>query len=296
MPSLKKRCDTKFYLLSPLEMATHETPPAKQSYRVWADEVRRVFQDVEVDSPKQAHEIANAQPESWQRCEEHENNALRVSNEVQDLATQEYARIDGSTHCKTCGSEIVETITDSVFSEGECGPCEYRRYVTQPVLLELARTFRQECSDRIRQYRDDLEEDFGDPDDIQEAVGYWKDLRDQCDAALGKADTPQDAPSPHSPRTEMANKETAPEEKTCRQCGHTPTLGGKRLDPGECNVCVVVEETLEAYGDVLVKHFPEAKYGDQSPLVLHALQEALASAAAEWIDNNFPQEDDGQAA
>ncbi len=39
------------------------------------------------------------------------------------------------TTCETCGSEIVESINDSNFHEGECGPCEYHRYRTQPELL-----------------------------------------------------------------------------------------------------------------------------------------------------------------
>lgn len=39
-------------------------------------------------------------------------------------------------HCKTCGSEIVETVNDSVFGDGECNACEYLRYKSQPDLLE----------------------------------------------------------------------------------------------------------------------------------------------------------------
>jgi hypothetical protein len=34
--------------------------------------------------------------------------------------------------CKTCGSEIVETVNDSNFNDGECGPCEYERYKSRP--------------------------------------------------------------------------------------------------------------------------------------------------------------------
>lgn len=41
-----------------------------------------------------------------------------------------------SANCKTCGSEIVETINDSNFNEGECGPCEYQRYRSQPELVK----------------------------------------------------------------------------------------------------------------------------------------------------------------
>ena len=42
-----------------------------------------------------------------------------------------------SAICTTCGSEIVETINDSNFNEGECGPCEYARYKLQPELYSV---------------------------------------------------------------------------------------------------------------------------------------------------------------
>jgi hypothetical protein len=38
--------------------------------------------------------------------------------------------------CKTCGSEIVETVNDGVFRQGECDACERIRYESQPALLE----------------------------------------------------------------------------------------------------------------------------------------------------------------
>lgn len=39
-------------------------------------------------------------------------------------------------HCRTCGSEIVETVNDGVFRDGECDACEYQRYRTHPGLLD----------------------------------------------------------------------------------------------------------------------------------------------------------------
>ena len=88
----------------------------------------------------------------------------------------------------------------------------------------------------------------------------------------------------------METKRTTPSaEKICPRCQQEKSLGGKRLKPGECNVCVVVQGAMEAYGEVLVKHFPEAKYGDQSPLTTFALLNALENAAAEWISNNVPK-------
>lgn len=44
---------------------------------------------------------------------------------------------DSAPYCTTCGSEIVETVNDSAFCDGECGPCEYLRYKTQPEVLEV---------------------------------------------------------------------------------------------------------------------------------------------------------------
>ena len=42
-------------------------------------------------------------------------------------------------HCLTCGSEIVETINDSNFRQGECGPCEYQRYMACGDLIDACR-------------------------------------------------------------------------------------------------------------------------------------------------------------
>jgi len=39
-------------------------------------------------------------------------------------------------HCRTCSSEIVNSVNDGVFRDGECEACEYHRYQTQPRLLE----------------------------------------------------------------------------------------------------------------------------------------------------------------
>lgn len=50
--------------------------------------------------------------------------------------------------CRTCGSEIVETVNDSLFREGECDACEYQRYKTQPELLEALDCLLQQTVDR----------------------------------------------------------------------------------------------------------------------------------------------------
>lgn len=117
-------------------MATKRTLSAKRNFCVWADYVRRVYQHVEARSPKAAYAIAKRQPECWEPCDWHDNNGYRLSNEVQDLATEEFTPIYGAKNCRTCGSEIVETINESNFRDGECGPCEYQRYRSQAALLK----------------------------------------------------------------------------------------------------------------------------------------------------------------
>src|SRR6185312_8494803 len=117
-------------------MATHETGPAKRTYCVWADFVRRVCQHVEAESPMQAWAIAKEEG-AWDFCHERPApDCYRLSDEVQDLETEAFHRVQGATHCKTCGSELVETINDGQFRDGECGGCEYERYRAQPALLK----------------------------------------------------------------------------------------------------------------------------------------------------------------
>ena len=38
--------------------------------------------------------------------------------------------------CNTCGSEVVDSVNEGVFRDGECEACEYERYRSQPALLE----------------------------------------------------------------------------------------------------------------------------------------------------------------
>jgi len=162
-------------------MAIKKKSPATREFRVYATDV--LYQDVEATSAEEALRIADEDP-----CFESCGSGLQLDHAVKDLNTDEFIRVgDAASHCKTCGSEIVVTMNDSNFNEGECGSCEYQRYTSQPSLLELAQAFLLECSDQIRLYRDDLKEDFGDPDDLQEMVDCWKQRRDQCNAAITKA-------------------------------------------------------------------------------------------------------------
>jgi hypothetical protein len=127
-------------------MTTTKKSPAKKKFCVWADYVRRVYQHVTADTPKQAHDLAKKRVECWDACDWHDNNGYRLSNEVQDLATEEFIAVHGKKHCRTCGSEIVRTINDSNFCDGECGACEYQRYTSQPALMK-------ECETELENWR-----------------------------------------------------------------------------------------------------------------------------------------------
>lgn len=120
---------TDYFLFPQLQMTPNDTPPAPRLYRVFADHIDCAYQEVEAESPKRAHEIASNQPECWESCFEHAgSDDYRISGDVQDVATEEYHQVAGATHCKTCRSEIVETVNGSTFGDGECRPCEYARY------------------------------------------------------------------------------------------------------------------------------------------------------------------------
>lgn len=105
-------------------------------FRVFAEDVQPVFQDVEAASVKEAYALASDSPDNWQQYDEHDSHGITLSGEVEDLATDECFRVDGPTHCRTCSDEMADTINESKFGDGECGPCEYRRYCSQPDLLD----------------------------------------------------------------------------------------------------------------------------------------------------------------
>jgi hypothetical protein len=87
-------------------MASKTKSSAGRTFCVWADYVRRVYQHVEARSPKAAWKSAKQQPECWEPCDWHDNNGYRLSNEVQDLATDEFVKIEDARTCKACGGEL----------------------------------------------------------------------------------------------------------------------------------------------------------------------------------------------
>jgi hypothetical protein len=55
----------------------------------------------------------------------------------------------------------------------------------------------------------------------------------------------------------------------------------------------LADEALDAFWEVIVRHFPQAEFGDLSPEPTIGLHQAAIDAIEEWIQNNvLPQEGD----
>jgi hypothetical protein len=117
-------------------MENNPTPPALRTYAVYAD--RRVFQHVDAAGPAEAVRTAREHPWEFEPCS-HGIENFELSPFVTDVDAGEDVRVGSpATHCRTCGSEVVETVNESHFREGECGPCEYRRYRSAGALAAAA--------------------------------------------------------------------------------------------------------------------------------------------------------------
>lgn len=92
--------------------------------------------------------------------------------------------------CKTCGSEIEDSVNEGVFGNGECEHCERLRYETQPDLLKLAHTFLVTCEDRISLLKGD--EDWRPDDEREDMIGHYTVLLDMCKTAIAKAEGTQE--------------------------------------------------------------------------------------------------------
>jgi len=117
-------------------METSETSPAEKEFCVWADCNRQVYQHVTAASPEEAHAIASEQDDDWEYCDDQDWHRYSLSGSVLDIESGELIDVADPTamHCKTCDREITEAVNDTNFRDGECGPCEHARYLSQPVL------------------------------------------------------------------------------------------------------------------------------------------------------------------
>lgn len=75
---------------------------------------------------------------------------------------------------------------------------------------------------------------------------------------------------------------------SCRDCRRNPPV----VDGTTCRNCILADEALEAFWDVIVRHFPEAKFGDLSFEQTMALHDEASPAIREWISNNVETEGD----
>ena len=59
----------------------------------------------------------------------------------------------------------------------------------------------------------------------------------------------------------------------------------------------LAQEAQDAFWEVVVRRYPQAKTGDLSPLTTLQLDRAAEYAIEEWVDNNVPtQQNHGQTA
>jgi len=73
-------------------------------------------------------------------------------------AIEEWISNNDPELCTTCHSEIVATINDSGFGNGECNACEYRRFRTQPALIEALDYLLRQTVDMDLEYGIELTE------------------------------------------------------------------------------------------------------------------------------------------
>lgn len=114
------------YRLPPIAMTTHETPSAHpQARRIESalDALHGVLEHWDEDD---VHRYPEGMPSFDEFLSDIASKLRAIEWECDELAR----------HCTTCGSEIVATINDSHFNEGECGLCEYERYRSQPTFVE----------------------------------------------------------------------------------------------------------------------------------------------------------------
>jgi hypothetical protein len=88
---------------------------------------------------------------------------------------------------------------------------------------------------------------------------------------------------------------TATERPRCVRCRRDIEKQGA-AGTAVCRWCFVIDEALDAFWEVVARRSPAATRGDVSPLAAHRLQEAAEDAVEEWITNNVPGADHGQAA
>ncbi len=96
----------------------------------------------------------------------------------------------------------------------------------------------------------------------------------------------------------MENNQTSPATgpAVCPHCRRAARPGLTTAEEPACGLCPLVDEAWEAVGQILLRHFPQARYGDLSPGRTLALTTALEGAIEEWIDNNVPPNRHGSAA
>jgi hypothetical protein len=61
----------------------------------------------------------------------------------------------------------------------------------------------------------------------------------------------------------------------------------------QLTIAALAKEALDAFWEIVVRHYPQAKTGDLSPWADSKLTLAAENAIEEWIDTNVPSSDAG---
>jgi hypothetical protein len=91
--------------------------------------------------------------------------------------------------------------------------------------------------------------------------------------------------------TATSSPQTETSDRSCFNCRENPAIAGDGPGSGLCRFCALAYEALDAFWEVIVRHFPEAKSGDLSPERTIGLHSAASIAIREWISNNAEPQD-----
>jgi hypothetical protein len=146
-----------FFSFPPFDHDDQETVSRKKEVPSLGEDVQHVYQDIEADNPMEAIEIAEHERDDWEQCDVHDWNGIRIiSNEVHDLATDEFIPVHGARKCSTCG-----------------------RNHAHDDLVRIARSAANAFEERISCLRDELKDAIDDHDDINDQIANYQHLLDE---------------------------------------------------------------------------------------------------------------------
>jgi hypothetical protein len=142
------------------------------------------------------------------------------------------------------------------------------------------------CQQAIDAYSDD--DGYTNLVDFLADAMHWCDLKGHCftdaiETAVVHFDAEATGPDI------LENLKLEPTNERSQSMTH-PNTG--QDDAQDKRLRSVTEEAMDAFWQVVVQHFPQAKTGDLSPLTTHHFNEAAKVAVEEWVWANVPSTTD----